>query len=145
MKTYTLPILFCSLICLLTNCNKDNSEFLQKKWKIQSVTYESKCLKIPLKETLRHEAYILQFSGSTNFDMPTSVNAAGGNYEVISDEKIMIRNYQERSEIGNEREYQKQFDEQLLAAFGGTMTYTYTKNKLIFRGEHNQKIIFERQ
>jgi hypothetical protein len=111
-------------------------------------------MKLPLEQTPREEAYILQFTNKNTFIMATSSNSAGGECTIISEGKIHIRNYKEHPEIGPkkehpekepEKEYQKMFDKHILAAFDGVMTYTYSKNKLEFRGEHNQKIIFERK
>ena len=75
--------------------------------------------------------------------MDTSVNYGGGQYQIVSEGHIIINDYHEMTEIGKS-EHQEKFDDQLLFAFNGIMYYSYTKDKLVFRGEQDKKIVFER-
>ena len=148
MKTNQL-IFFFSLLFLFNSCDNENEQmgmdFLRNEWKVQTVTNEGKRFKAPSDKTFREEAYILKFVEDSYFRMATSVNYAGGEYQIASEGHIIISHYGEETEIGNTLEYQKNFDEQLLSVFGGAMSYSYTKNKLIFRGEENKEIVFVKQ
>ncbi|MCL2327050.1 MAG: META domain-containing protein [Bacteroidetes bacterium] len=145
MKTNQLILLLFSSLFLLSNCKKEQigTDFLHKEWKVKSVTNGSKYL-VPSGKMFREEAYILKFVNDSIFNMNTSVNYGGGEYQIISEGNIII-NSGEWTMVGNTNEFQRNFDEQLLLLFNGAMTYSYTKNKLIFRGEQNREVVFERR
>ena len=135
-------ILFIVLVALFNSCeNETGMDFLQNEWKVQYVTNESKRFKTP-SGTLREEAYILKFINDTCFDLATRVNYAHGKYQIVSKGNIIISDYHEGTEVYNLLEHQRNFDEQLVSVFNGTMSYSYSKNKLIFRGEQKKEIVF---
>ena len=149
MKTSQLTIAFISLLFLLNSCeNKaeiENEYFLQKEWKVKSVVNENKRFAVPSGHTFfREEAYILKFINDSILGMNTSVNYAGGNYQIVSDGRILISDYYEGTKVYNTLERQRNFDEQLVSAFNGVMLYSYTQNKLIFRGEEGNEVVFQR-
>lgn len=146
MKTNQLTLLLLSLLFLLNSCEKEQTDmdFLRDQWKVQSVTNEGKRFKTPSDKTFREEAYILKFVNDSNFVMNTSINYAGGNYQIVSEGHIIIGHYGEWSLAYEGKEYLRDFNEQLLSAFNGTMTYSYTKNKLTFRGGQDKKVVFEK-
>ena len=145
-KTNQLMLLLFSLLFLLNSCEKVNEQtgiyFLQNEWIVQSVTNEGKRFRTPSDKIFRENAYILKFVGDSIFEMHTSVNYAGGNYQIVSERHIIISHYGEWTEVYNSLEHQRNFDEQLVSIFNGKMSYSYKKNKLIFRNEQNQEIVF---
>ena len=145
MKPNRLILLLFSSLFLLNSCEKQTGmDFLQNKWKVQSVVNDDKRFTVPSERTfLREEAYILKFVNDTDFTMNTSVNYAGGSYQIVSEGHIVI-NYGEGTMVGASG-YQKEFNEQLVSVFNGVMSYSYTKNKLIFRGEKNKEAVFVKQ
>lgn len=144
MKTYKLETLIFSLLLFLSSCEKpiENEDFLQSEWKVQSIVIENERIKAPSDNNISKYAYILKFDDDSFFYLSTSVNEAGGKYQIFSDERILINEYQEWTEVGNTLEHQRNFDEQLLYVFNGVMSYSCTKSKLIFRGEGNKEIAF---
>jgi len=152
MKSNQLTMFLILLLFLLSSCEKatenelQDKDFLKNEWKVESVVSESRRFVIPSDNTFfREEAYILKFINGSCFYMNTSVNYAGGKYQIVSDGHITISEYQEWTEVGNSLVHQRNFDEQLLSAFNGIMSYSCTKNKLIFRGEENKEIVFTKQ
>lgn len=150
MKTNQLILLLFSILFLLNSCEKENEQadmdFLQNKWKVQSVTNEIKRFTIPSERTFfRENAYILKFVNDTNFIMNTSVNYAGGNCQIVLEGHIIVSGYGEGTMMFNALEHQRNFDEQLVSTFNGVMSYSYTKSRLIFRGEGNKEIVFIKQ
>jgi len=145
MKTIQLILLLFLSLFLMNSCKKEQTgtDFLQKEWKVKSVTNGSK-YSVPSGEMFREEAYILKFVSDSAFIMNTSVNYAGGKYQIVSEGHIVISHYGEWTEVAASS-HQRNFDEQLVLAFNGTMTYSYTKNKLIFRGEQNREVVFEKR
>ena len=144
MKTNLLTILFFLLLLFSTGCDKPTKDtgFMEKTWKVQSIVNEGRRFTVPSGNTFsREEAYILRFIDDPNFVLNTSVNYAGGSYQIVSEGHIVI-NYGEETKVYNALEHQRNFDEQLVSAFNGVMSYSYTKNKLIFRGEENTEIVF---
>jgi len=145
MRTIQLTISFVSLLFLLNSCEKENKQtgmdFLQNEWKVQSVNKHLD----PQDYYHREDAYILKFFNDSIFDLNTSINYAEGKYQIVSKGHIVINNYSERSLVYGAPTRQRKFDEQLLSAFNGVMTYSYTKNKLIFRGDKNKEIVFVKQ
>ena len=148
-KAYQLTMFLISFLFLLCNCEKpvENELFLQNEWKLKSVKNKNKLFIVPSEKTFfREEAYILKFINDSCFVMHTSVNYAGGNYQITSEGQIIISYYGEWTEVYNGLEHQRNFDEQLVSVLNGTyMTYIQNKNKLIFRGEGNNEIIFKKQ
>ena len=140
MKINQSTILFISLLFLLSSCKKENEQtgmdFLQKEWKVQSVNKSM----VP-KDNLRKDAYILKFFNDY-FVLHTSVNYAEGKYKIVSEGHIVIDDDLDWTMVYNGSDYQRNFDDRLQYVFNGAMTYSYTKNKLIFRGERNNEIIF---
>ena len=145
MKTNQLIILLFSILFLLNSCEKENGQtgmdFLQYEWKIQSVNKHLD----PQEHNHQEDVYILKFFNDSIFNLNTSINDAGGKYQIISEGHIIINNYSEWSSMGSTPTRQRKFDEQLLFAFNGAMSYSYTKNKLIFRGEQNKEVVFTKQ
>ena len=149
MKTNRLTMLCISLLFLLSSCEKmvenepQDKSFLQNEWKVQSVTNKGKHFAVPSNHTFfREEAYILKFANDSCFVMNTSVNYAGGKYQIVSDDDIVITDYHEWTEVAGSY---GNFDNQLISVFNGEMSYSYTKNKLIFRGDKNKEIVFVKQ
>ena len=140
MKTIQLTILFFSILFLLNSCEKEKEQtgmdFLQNEWKVQSVNKS-----IVPKGNLREDAYILKFFNDY-FILNTSVNQGYGKYQIVSEGHIVIDDDLDWTMVYNGSDYQRNFDEQLESVFSGAMTYSYTKNKLIFRGEQNKEIVF---
>ena len=139
MKINQLTLLLFLLLLLLSSCERpiENKDFLRYKWKVQSIVSENKRITQPSGTFFREDAYILEFRNDTLFYFPTSVNEAGGSYQIVAERHIII-NYGEWTEIGGG----SNFDKQLLSVFNGTMSYSYTGNKLIFKGEENKEIVF---
>ena len=149
MRTSLFTIFLFSLLFLLSNCDKpaENESFLQMEWKIQSIVDENGQMVVPSDQTHHHrkDAYILRFCSDSCFFLATSVNEAGGNYKIVSEKRIMINKYQEWTKVYNVLEHQRNFDERLISIFHGLMFYSYTRNKLILRGEQNKEIVFVKQ
>jgi len=153
MKTNQIATLFFLLLFCLSGCEKpaksenfiksaESEKFMKNEWKVESVVNENKRFIITTENTFfREEAYILKFVNDSDFVLNTSVNYAGGSFQITSEGQIII-NYGEWTEVGNAIEHQKKFDEQLLFVFNGVLTYTHTKDKLTFRGEENKEIVF---
>ena len=143
MKTNQLTILLFSLLFLLNSCEKEKGQtgmdFLQNEWKVQSVNKSM----VP-KGNLREDAYILKFFNDY-FVLYTSVNQGGGGYKIVSEGHIVIDDYRDWTLVYNGLDYQRNFDEQLQSTFNGAMTYSYTKNKLVFRGDKNKEVVFTKQ
>ena len=129
----------------MNSCKKEQTgtDFLQKEWKVKTVTNESKRLMVPANPLLKEDAYILKFVNDSCFALTTSVNYGGGEYQIVSEGNIII-NHGDRTMVGSANEHMN-FEKQLLLGFNGEMTYSYTKNKLIFRGEQNREVVFERR
>ena len=146
MKINQLTILFISFLFLLSSCKKENelsnNGFLQKEWKVQSVVNEGKRFMIPTDHTLLKEAYILKFINDSCYALATSVNYGEGKYQIVSENYMMISDYMSTL-IGGGYVYQRNFDDQLIAAFNGVMNYSYIGNKLIFRGDKNKEVVFK--
>ena len=144
MKTYKLVTLIFLLLLFMSSCKKpvENKDFLQSEWKIQSILNENERLSVPSDNKFNKHAYVLKFDKDSSFYLPTSVNDAGGKYQILSEECILIKDYQEWTEIGNIKEHQKEFDKQLLYVLNGVMFYFHVENELIFRGEGNKEIVF---
>ena len=148
MKTNQLILLLFAYLFLLNSCEKANEQtgmvFLQNEWKVQSIVYENKRITLPSDAFFREDAYILKFRNDSLFYLPTSVNEAGGEYQIVSDGHIIISYYGEWTEVAAPP-HQKIFNEQLVSVFNEAMSYSYTDNKLIFRGEQNKEIVFVKQ
>ena len=140
MKTYQLLI----LLFLLSSCDSliEDDGFLQEKWKVQSLANEKGHLKVP-SNNHRDDAYILHFYNDSIYDMPTGNNSVSGKYHIISDGQIVVSD-RLSTHVGGSS-YQMNFDDQLFSIFDGIITYSYKKNKLIFRGEKGGEITFRRE
>jgi hypothetical protein len=138
-------VFFLCIIVALSSCKKnDDKDFLlQNEWKIKSISIDKETLK-PSSKTFRGEAYILKFINDTNFVMNTSVNYAGGRYQIVSEGYIRI-NYQEWTEVGNTIDEQRYFDEQLLNILNNVNSYYYKGNKLFLFAEKNREIVFSKK
>ena len=146
MKTNQLTTFFILFLFLGVSCEKmseneqQDTDFLQNEWKVKSIVNNNKRLVVPSVRTLREEAYVLKFINDSFFHLATNVNYAGGNYQIVSDKNIVISNYQTYTEVCCETD----FDIQLLSVFEGVMSYFSTGNKLIFRGDNNNEVVFQR-
>ena len=135
-------ILFVCIIVVLSSCkkNEDKDFLFQNEWKIKSISIDKETLK-PSSKTLREDAYILKFINDTCFVMNTSVNYAGGRYQIISEGHIFI-SFQVSTKVGNALEEQKKIDEQLLNILNDVNSYYCKGNKLFLSAEKNREIVF---
>ena len=138
MKT----ILFISVIVVFSNCskNEDINYLLQNEWKIKSISIDKKSLK-PTTKNLREEAYILKFANDSYFSLATSVNYAGGKYQIVSDKNITISDYNTHTEVCCEND----FDKQLISIMNEISNYSCKENKLIFTADKNREIVFNKK
>ncbi len=115
-------------------------------WKVESIVIGNERKSVPSDNIFREDAYVLTFENDSIFYLPTSVNAAGGKYKIVSDDgNIIINEYHEWTKVGTILEDQQKFNDQLLSVFNGVMSYSYTGNKLILKGEQNKEIVFVKQ
>ncbi|MBR4620634.1 MAG: META domain-containing protein [Salinivirgaceae bacterium] len=145
MKTFKLAVLFPLLLLLLNNCEKssaNNDGILQNEWRVQSIQMEKDFIKVPSDNNLGKNAYVLRFDDNTTFYMPTSVNEAGGKYQILSEGCIIVSDYHEFTEKSNTIENQEYFDRQLLSVFNGELSYSCTRNNLIFKSKQNAEVVF---
>ena len=146
MKTYNQigikTLFFVFAIAILSNCkkNKDMDFLLQNEWKVKSIYTGEKTLKAPSKN-FREEAYILKFINNTMFYLHTSVNYAGGRYNIVSEGNINIKNYGSHTLVCCEND----FDEQMMNTMNRVSNYYCKGNKLTFLTDKNEKIFFEKQ
>lgn len=99
---------FPLLLLLLNNCEKSstkNEVILQNEWRVQSIQKEKDFIKVPSDKNLGKDAYVLRFDGNTTY-MPTSVNEAGGKYQILSEGYIIVSGYHEFTEKSNAIENQ---------------------------------------
>jgi hypothetical protein len=148
MKTnkliYVIAVVGFSLFFILNSCGNEigkdgfpqsGETITQYEWKVQSIVFESKHLKTPSDHTLREEAYILKFDNDSYFSMATSVNYAGGKYQIVSEGSIIIEDYHEGTKVYNALDQVRDFDDRLLSAFNGVTSYSCSGDKLSFRGD----------
>lgn len=146
MKTYILIytkiVLFVFAVVVLSNCkkNEDTEFLLQNEWKIKSISTEKNILKAPAKN-FREGAYILKFINDTLFYLHTSVNHAGGRYNIVSEGNVSIKKYGIHTEVCCENN----FDEQMINVMNRVNSYYCKGNRLTFSTNKNEKIIFEKQ
>ena len=131
MKAKNLLIL-CASVCfgfLATACSKEDDstekcEYIQC-WELQRINEEH----VPI-------PYYLKFINDTLFRLNTSVNIAKGNYNKISDNQIIIKNYHEETEALNSNEKERGFDERLLKSLNdNTFNFSYTEDTFVLQND----------
>ena len=142
----TVFLMLCASLCIsfmATSCDKkdektetDDWQYV-KYWDLQSINGEV----VPQKQFTGNLPYVFKIVNDTTFYLSTSVNKAGGNYYKSNGNKILIKNYQEYTEVYNENEKEREFDELLLKSLNNTFTYSF-ENEIIVLQKDTITIIF---
>ena len=151
MKTKLLLIL-CMYISMFgffaTACNKEDDsmekceyEYVQN-WDLQCIN-EKFVPQVQYKKTI---PYILRIINDTIFRLNTSVNIAKGNYYKITESQIIIKNYHEETEVYNDHEEERCFDELLLKSLNNnTFNFSYTKDNIVLQNDTTTIIFTPRE
>ena len=132
MKKFKIIVLSLLLFC---SCEKDAEDAKELNiygydWVLQTINSE----KINRTEfSLNKAAYVLNFINDTVFELNTSANKAGGNYYRITENKILVKNYHEYTEVYNLNDKERDIDDMLLNSLNDTFNFSYSENKLVLQ------------
>ncbi|MBI4649061.1 MAG: hypothetical protein HY738_21345 [Bacteroidia bacterium] len=132
--------LIITLIALVS-CRKDLTDTInitEFKWMLKSINIDNEILKPENKDYLRDDAYNLIFESDTNFIFNTSVNIAGGTFNITEKGKISIFLYEEFTEVGTNDNEEKKLNENLILIFSTVTNYKVLGNTLSFKGENSE-------
>jgi hypothetical protein len=143
----TIKLLFGTMIAtvlLFTSCEKEEDmtdytstiDITEYDWKLLEVRTNDSYYKNPSSDT-RH---ILTFENDSMFFMNTTVNLAGGGYELITKGEISIF-YNFITEMCCDSE----MDDMLVSQFSNINTYKVLGNNLYFNGSNNLEIKFKQK
>jgi hypothetical protein len=138
-----LAFLLLAVPLLFTACEKADTtdytnimEITEHNWKLLEIRTNNSYYKNPSSDT-RH---ILIFENDSMFFMNSTVNMAGGGYELITKGKISIF-YNFMTEMCCDSE----MDHMLVSQFSNVITYEVLGNKMCFKGPNNLEIKFKQE
>ena len=127
-------LFFLISIILLLGCNKDITDELDiksERWKLESIS-DNGTVKTENKDYFRENAYVLILYTDSTFQLNTSVNVAGGNYNIPKLGDITISYYGEYTKVGTSDEKEIALTEKLLNVMPNVERYKVLGNTLYF-------------
>ncbi len=144
-KKSILMVIILPLMAFSCEEEKTNDIDITKwKWELRSVTSGNKNLSPQKNDYLRDDAYLLEFTSDSTFQLSTSVNFAMGSYHIIKNGDISISNYHEITEIATTDDYERELNDSLINVFNKVTSYEVINNTLIFKGEVD-KMVFDKE
>ena len=116
----------------------------KRAWKLRSVTSGNKTLCPQKSDYIQDNAYLLEFNSDSTFWLPTSVNMAGGDYEIIENGIISILDYHEVTEVATNDSYERKLNSNLISVFNKVTNYEVISDTLHFKGK-DCEVIFNKK
>ena len=140
-KLITLTLFLMSLITGMSSCKKDQTldlDITKFTWKLKEVRTSGNTFKAEEKEYFRETAFVLIFNTDSIFSLNTSVNFAGGKYEIATKGEIKIYSYRESTKVGTLDTKDLELNTNLLIVFKGVTEYEVIGETLIFKGDKGE-------
>ena len=134
-------VIFCMSFLACDKESETPLNLITEKWDLLSVENNEGLISRPFDTYSFDEAYSLSFENDTLFCLPTSVNVAGGTYQLFDNQTIFILTYSEHTEVATMSQVDKFFTNKLLEELPKVYKYKI-EDKLLTFFTNEGEIIF---
>jgi len=128
-------------ILLFGSCEKDvtnTTDITTSKWKLTSMTLGKDSYVPTNRESLKNNAYVLDFENDSTFWLSTSVNLAGGYFRIPKIGAISVSSYRKFTLALAIVKEEKELNDNLVKLLNEITAYEVICNTLIFKGTNGE-------